>query len=147
MQVAAGGSTDSSSSAKASKSSFNAREVDASEYEPQVVELAESRSSHGEDGGTTGSSRGGIGSSSSDSEDSSEDSRVSSSSSSSEEQTAEEKSASNRKAGEGSADNVQELTDKERDQLWIKKLEEMRQRYLASMTEMEREDFFKSLEV
>lgn len=124
-----------------SKSSFNAREVDASEYEPQVVELPESRGSPEEDRGTAGSS--------SDSDDSSEDSRASSSSSSSTgDQPVEKQSASNGKGGLGEEeDKVQELTDKEREHLWVKKLGEMRQRYLASMTEKERVEFFKTLEV
>lgn len=134
--------------------------MDASEYEPQVVELpseTESRSSHeedkvsrssrGEDDVTyRSSSRGGSVTSDSDTSSSDEDGRASNSSDVKEKPPAEKRVTSNGKTVEGLAGSV-ELTAKEREELWVQKLGEMRQRYLASMTQEEREDFFKRLEV
>lgn len=129
-----------------SKSGFNAREVDASEYEPQIVKLPSpeaepSGKEDEEEDGVTGSST------ESGSEDSSSDSR--SSRSSSEEPAAAEKErpASNGKVGSSERVGSMELTEKEREEQWVKKLGEMRERYLATMTEKEKEDFFKLLDV
>lgn len=176
VQVVSGNS----SSTKVSKSGFDAREVDASEYEPQIVELpseAESGSGSGEEGGSGRSGRGneeeggrgsgeesGRGKVRSDdaSSDGASESYDSESSSSSDEDnrhtdkptvrdqqdtqrtttTTNGKSGSN---GDSTADR--ELSVKEREALWVKRLNEMRERYLASMTEKEKEDFFKRLEV
>lgn len=125
------------------KSSYNAREVDASEYEPQIVELPSPKgSSHGEkDGGSVDGSDSGT-------EDSSSDSR-SSRSSSGEPGAAEDKPpASNGGVGSGGEEvGSRELTEKDRKELWVKKLGEMRERYLAAMTEEERVEFFKRLEI
>lgn len=147
VQVASGGGS-SSSSTLVSKSDYSAGEVDASEYEPQIVELPspeaeqlsrqEEEEEEEEDGATDGSRSG--------SEDSSSDSR-SSRSSSEEPATEKERPASNGKVGSSEDMGSMELTEKEREELWVKKLGEMRERYLATMDEKERENFFKLLEV
>jgi hypothetical protein len=132
---------------------FNAREVDASEYEPQIVELPSSpepeRSSHDEGEEAMDTSRGG----SEESEDSSTDSRSSRSSSEESETPAavEGKPTSNGNGGDGmevdGGGSSAELTEKQREELWVDKLGKMRERYLATMTEEERVEFFKRLEV
>ena len=145
MQGGSGG--DSSNSSRPSKSGYNAREVDASEYEPQIVELPSPEvAEHGssledKDGGDVDGSNSG-------SEDSSSDSG-SSRSSSEEPETAEDKAPASNGGVESGGEEVEsgELTEKERKELWVKKLGEMRERYLASMTEEERVEFFKRLEL
>ena len=147
MQGGSGG--DSSSSSRPSKSGYNAREVDASEYEPQIVELPSPEvAEHGssledkDDGG------GDVDDINSGSEDSSSDSG-SSGSSSEEPEMAEDKAPASNGGVESGGEEVEsgELTEKERKELWVKKLGEMRERYLATMTEEERVEFFKRLEL
>ena len=48
---------------------------------------------------------------------------------------------------DGGSPGGEELSDGERLALWIKNLKAMRQRYLASLTEQEKEKLFKSLEI
>lgn len=103
------------SGSSSSKDNLKVRTVDASEYEPQVVELPSLRESGSEDEGG-GNGRGQEGSDERD------------------------------KSGNGTS-VYKELSEEERNELWIKKLQKMRERYLASMTEDERELFFKRLDV
>lgn len=58
----------------------------------------------------------------------------------------EEKTGSPGETGSGSPAS-RELTEEERAGLWVKNLQAMRERYLASLTEQERDNLFKTLEV
>lgn len=164
--------TGSNSSIKIPKAggSFNPREVDASEYEPQIVELPDEvdtgggggRSSgvpmcardddndHESGSSPVGRGVGGGGSVRSGSDVSGSSGTEDSSASSSGDEDCD-RTASNVKATAGDDDYMdlacRDLSDEERERLWWQKLIEMRERYLDQMTEKEREDFLKSLEV
>lgn len=108
-----------------SKGGLTARILDASEFEPQVVELPpeeETESGDGEAGGG-------------DDEDAEAGGK----------DIPDGKTESAEEAK--SADVYAGLSEEERVALWMKKLLTMRESYLASMTEQERETFLKRLEV
>ena len=112
-----GGSTD----GKPRKSGFEPRVVDASEYKPQVVELPVSPTREADDSGEADGS-----------EDKDQETGI--------------------LGGRGAATvhvakKKEKLTDEDRLELWRVKLAEMRANALASMTEEEKRDFFKRLEV
>lgn len=106
-----------STDGKPRKSGFEPRVVDASEYKPQVVELPASPTGEAD----------------------------------SENDDQEQLEKTEIPGGSGTAvdvgDKKEELNDEDRLQLWKVKLAEMREKYLASMTEEEKRDFFQRLEV
>lgn len=103
------------------KSGPSARTVDPSEYEPQVVILPEATATVTEEEGDNVA--GGP------------------------EETTGSGEEAGSSSGGGSSESRRDLTEEDRLDLWIKNLQAMRQRYLASLTELEREKLFKSLEL
>ena len=104
---------------------MNDRTVDASEYEPQVVELpteAEAEESKGSESGAS----------------SSEEVNITGFAPKEKESTGGSQEKGPRYLYEG-------LSKEERLEIWRKKLHEMQQKYLASLSEQEREDLLRRL--